>query len=82
MRIPKTIKYTDDQRRLIEYLREGVLKGKTYYKSKHIATEIGMSPKTVGSNILYIAKTYKELVIHRWSYSNSTTWKVMLPEAA
>jgi hypothetical protein len=33
MRIPKTIKYTDDQRRLIEYLREGVLKGKTYYKS-------------------------------------------------
>jgi hypothetical protein len=41
-----------------------------------------MSPKTVGANIMYLAKTCKELAIQRWSYSNSTTWRVILPEAA
>ncbi|MDD4051225.1 MAG: hypothetical protein PHR28_04915 [candidate division Zixibacteria bacterium] len=82
MRLPKTVRYSEEQRRLIEYLRAGALKGKTYYKSKHIASEIGMTPRSVGSNILYLAKTCKELVIQRWSYSNSTTWKVTLPDAA
>ena len=80
MKLSKPVKYTNDQCRLIEYLRDGVMKGKTYYKSKHIATEIGMTPKTVGSNIMYLARTYKDLAIQRWSYSNSTTWKVTLPE--
>lgn len=67
-------KSTQDQ--ILYYLKSGLEKGKRYFKSKYIAKDLGLSPKEVGTNLAILAETCKELEISRWSYSNSTTWRV------
>ncbi|NYT05225.1 MAG: hypothetical protein GKC04_02460 [Methanomicrobiales archaeon] len=73
--------YSESQRKILYYLKKGLDKGKHYFKSKYIAKELGLSPKEVGTNLAILAEICEELDISRWSYSNSTTWRV-LPRAA
>ena len=63
------------QHRILEYLRE---KGqtKTYFKSRLIGEELGLTPKEVGSNMTAIADGDFDIEVERWGYSSSTTWKV------
>ncbi|MDD3407132.1 MAG: hypothetical protein PHP13_03515 [Methanomicrobium sp.] len=68
--------YTSTQDRILYYLKSGLEKGKRYFKSKYIAKDLGLSPKEVGTNLAILAEICDELEISRWSYSNSTTWKV------
>ncbi len=69
-------KYSDTQAKIIFYLLSGLTKGKYYFKSKYIAKDLGLSSKEVGTNLAILAEICEELDISRWSYSNSTTWRV------
>ncbi len=66
---------TSKQQRILQYLREhGATK--TYFKSRLIGKELGMTAKEVGSNITAIQKGNYDVDIEKWGYSSSTTWKV------
>lgn len=67
---------SDTQSRILQYLRLGLNKGKYYFKSKYIASDLGLSPKEVGTNLAILSEICEDLIITRWSYSNSTTWRV------
>jgi len=69
-------KYSATQGKILFYLKSGVDKGKHYFKSKYIASDLGLSAKEVGTNMAILAEICEEIDIRRWSYSNSTTWRV------
>jgi hypothetical protein len=73
--------YTATQGKIVSYLMQGLIAGKHYFKSKYIAKDLGLSPKEVGTNLAILSDICAELDISRWSYSNSTTWRV-LPRSA
>ncbi|KAF1073638.1 hypothetical protein [Methanogenium sp. MK-MG] len=73
--------YSVTQDRILSYLALGLEAGKHYFKSKYIAKDLGLSSKEVGTNLAILSEICDELDISRWSYSNSTTWRV-LPRAA
>lgn len=66
---------TEKQRRILAYLRE---KGrmKTYFKSRLIGEELGMSAKEVGANMSAICDGEFDVTVEKWGYSSGTTWKV------
>ncbi|MDZ7849278.1 MAG: hypothetical protein U5K70_00170 [Halodesulfurarchaeum sp.] len=66
---------TPKQRRILGYLRERV-STETYFKSRLIGEELGLSAKEVGSNMRAIAGAEHGLEIEQWGYSSSTTWQV------
>jgi hypothetical protein len=68
---------TDKQRRIINYLQANVDE-QTYFKSKGIGDELGLSAKEVGANIRSIRHT-ATLEIEKWGYSSGTTWMVTRP---
>ncbi|AGB36480.1 DUF7123 family protein [Natronococcus occultus] len=66
---------TSKQRRILRYLREHAAT-KTYFKSRVIGQELGMTAKEVGSNITALQGADSGIEIEKWGYSSSTTWKV------
>lgn len=69
--------YTEKQTRIVSYLRRAITKGQFYFKSKHIAKDIGLSAQEIGSNMTLLSSICDDLEITRWGYSGtSTTWKV------
>ncbi|WP_254765175.1 DUF7123 family protein [Natrinema marinum] len=66
---------TSKQQRILEYLRENAAT-KTYFKSRLIGQELGMTAKEVGSNITALQEGEYDVEIEKWGYSSSTTWKV------
>lgn len=66
---------TPKQRRILAYLRERVSTN-TYFKSRLIGEELGLSAKEVGANMKAIARAEHGLDIEQWGYSSSTTWQV------
>ena len=65
------------QHQILEYLREhGTTK--TYFKSRLIGEELGMTAKEVGSNITTLQDGDYDVDIEKWGYSSSTTWKVVV----
>lgn len=71
-------RFNNNQEVLIEYLKDRITRGKLFFKSRHIALDLGMTPKAVGTNLKVIADQYDGFKIEKWSYSKSTTWYVML----
>lgn len=63
------------QQRILAYL-EANADEKTYFKSRLIADELGLSAKEVGANMPAVAAAASELTIEKWGYSSSTTWQV------
>jgi hypothetical protein len=65
----------DKQRRILQYLRE---KGrmKTYFKSRLIGEDLGMTAKEVGTNMTAIKDGEFDVDVEKWGYSSGTTWKV------
>ncbi|WP_049894415.1 hypothetical protein [Salinarchaeum sp. Harcht-Bsk1] len=70
-----TASLSDKQHQILGYLREKAPM-KTYFKSRLIAEELGMSAKEVGTNMTAIADGDLDVDVERWGYSSSTTWKV------
>jgi hypothetical protein len=66
---------SDKQQRILSYLRERA-DGQTYFKSRLIGEELGLSAKEVGTNMTTIAEGDFGLEVKRWGYSSSTTWMV------
>ncbi|ARS90291.1 hypothetical protein B1756_11525 [Natrarchaeobaculum aegyptiacum] len=66
---------TTKQREILQYLRENAAT-KTYFKSRLIGQELGMTAKEVGSNITALQEGDYDVDIEKWGYSSSTTWKV------
>jgi len=66
------------QKKLVDYLTDGINKGKHYFKSKYIAEDLGLTSKMVGTNLGILSHEYDKLKIEKWGYSKSTTWKVDL----
>ena len=51
---------------------------RTYFKSRRIADDLGMSAKEVGANIRSIRAGDPDLTVEKWGYSSGTTWRVTL----
>jgi len=66
---------TSKQQQILEYLRSNAAT-KTYFKSRLIGKELGMTAKEVGSNITALQEGDYDVDIEKWGYSSSTTWKV------
>ncbi|UPW00199.1 hypothetical protein M0R88_17000 [Halorussus gelatinilyticus] len=70
--------YSDEERRILAYLRESVSKGERYFRSKNIAEHLGLSSKQVGVRLPELAEKSEEVDIEKWGRAKSTTWKVTL----
>ena len=66
---------TDKQRRILQYLREQAPE-RTYFKSRLIGEELGLTAKEVGTNMSAIEGGDFDVAVEKWGYSSSTTWKV------
>ena len=66
---------TTKQQQILQYLKENAAT-KTYFKSRLIGKELGMTAKEVGSNITALQEGNYGIEIEKWGYSSSTTWKV------
>jgi hypothetical protein len=66
---------SEKQQRILAYLREH-MDEQTYFKSRLIAEELGMSAKEVGTNMTAIAEGDFRVDVEKWGYSSSTTWMV------
>jgi hypothetical protein len=72
-----TPELTDKQRRILAYLREAG-RTKTYFKSRLIGEELGLSAKEVGANMSAICEGEFDIEVEKWGYSSGTTWKVTM----
>ena len=70
-----TTDLTDKQQRILQYLRENA-RTKTYFKSRLIADDLGMTAKEVGANMSAILEGGFDVDVEKWGYSSGTTWKV------
>ncbi|MGM0605434.1 MAG: DUF7123 family protein [Halobacteriota archaeon] len=66
---------SEKQQRIYRYLREHA-DSKTYFKSRLIAEDLGLTAKEVGANIRAVCEADTELSIEKWGYSSGTTWMV------
>jgi len=66
---------SEKQRRILTYLRENA-ETKTYFKSRLIGRELGLTAKEIGTNMTTIADGDFDIEVERWGYSSSTTWMV------
>ncbi|MFB6297823.1 MAG: hypothetical protein ABEH56_04820 [Salinirussus sp.] len=67
---------SEEDRRILEYLREKVSGGESYFRAKNIATQIGLSSKQVGARLPKLAEQSEEVDIEKWGRARSTTWRV------
>ena len=68
--------FTEEERRILAYLREKAASGERYFRSKNIAEALGLSPKQVGVRLPELAEKSEEVEIEKWGRARSTTWRV------
>ena len=66
---------SEKQDRILEYLRANA-DDRTYFKSRLIADDLGLSAKEVGANMGAVADAARDLDVEKWGYSSGTTWMV------
>jgi len=67
---------TDEDRRIVAYLRESARRGERYFRAKNIADAIGLTAKQVGSRLPRLDEKSEEVDIEKWGRARSTTWRV------
>lgn len=67
---------TQEDRRILEYLRDSVARGESYFRSKNIAEQLGLSAKQVGARLPKLAEESDDVDIEKWGRARSTTWRV------
>lgn len=65
----------ETQQRILQYLREHA-ESRTYFKSRLIAEDLGLTAKEVGTNMSALRSGDFGLSVEKWGYSSSTTWMV------
>jgi hypothetical protein len=66
---------SEKQLRILEYLRDRAA-DQTYFKSRCIGDDLGLSAKEVGTNMRAIQEGEFRVEVEKWGYSSSTTWMV------
>ncbi|WP_396610379.1 hypothetical protein ACH9L7_08960 [Haloferax sp. S1W] len=72
-----SVDLSEKQHRILQYLRRNA-DTKTYFKSRLIADDLGLSAKEVGANMRPLLDGNFDVNIEKWGYSSGTTWKVTL----
>lgn len=67
----------ETQQRILQYLREHA-DTRTYFKSRLIAEDLGLTAKEVGTNMSALRSGEFGLSVEKWGYSSSTTWMVSI----
>jgi len=67
---------SQEDRRILEYLRDSVARGESYFRAKNIAEHIGLSAKQVGARLPKLQEESEEVDIEKWGRARSTTWRV------
>ena len=67
---------SEEDRQILDYLRDSVSRGQSYFRSKNIAEQLGLSSKQVGVRLPELAEKSEEVDIEKWGRAKSTTWKV------
>ena len=68
--------FTEEDERIVSYLRESVSAGERYFRAKNIADAIGLSAKQVGARLPRLGEQSEEVDIEKWGRARSTTWRV------
>jgi len=68
--------FSEEDRRILDHLRESVSCGESYFRAKNIAAQLGLSAKQVGARLPRLAEEADEVDIEKWGRSRSTTWRV------
>ena len=69
---------SEEDRKILEYLRESGARGKRYFRSKNIADQLGLSAKQVGARLPKLDEETDEVDIEKWGRARSTTWRIRL----
>ncbi len=69
---------SEEDRKILEVLRERVSGGEAYVRAKNIASQLGLSSKQVGARLPKLAEEEDEVDvdIEKWGRARSTTWRV------
>jgi DNA-binding Lrp family transcriptional regulator len=67
---------SEEDRRILEYLRESVKRGEGYFRAKNIAKQLGLTSKQVGARLPKLAEHSEDVEIEKWGRARSTTWRV------
>lgn len=67
---------SEEDRRILEDLRDRVGSGESYVRAKQIAERIGLSAKQVGVRLPKLSEKSEDVDIEKWGRSKSTTWRV------
>jgi DNA-binding Lrp family transcriptional regulator len=67
---------SEEDRRILKYLREKVSRGESYFRAKNVASQLGLSAKQVGARLPKLAEQSEEVDIEKWGRARSTTWRV------
>jgi DNA-binding Lrp family transcriptional regulator len=70
--------FSEEDRRILDYLRDSVARGESYFRAKNIADQLGLSAKQVGVRLPRLAEEADEVDIEKWGRARSTTWRVTL----
>ncbi len=70
-----TVGLNEKQERILQYLREHA-GSRTYFKSRLIAKDLGLTAKEVGTNMSALQAGEFDVSVEKWGYSSSTTWMV------
>lgn len=68
--------FSKEDRKILEYLRDSVSRGESYFRAKNIAEHLGLSSKQVGARLPKLAEESEEIEIEKWGRAKSTTWRV------
>jgi len=67
---------SEEDREILQYLRDSVSRGEQYFRSKNIAEQLGLSPKQVGTRLPKLDEETDDVEIEKWGRARSTTWRV------
>ena len=67
---------SEEDQQILDYLREQVSRGESYFRSKNIADHLGLSSKQVGVRLSKLDDETDEVEIEKWGRARSTTWRV------
>lgn len=69
-------KFSEEDQRILDYLRKSVSGGERYFRAKQIADGIGLTAKQVGARLPRLAEESDDVEIEKWGRARSTTWRV------
>jgi peptide deformylase len=68
--------FSEEDERILSYLRDSVDAGERYFRAKNIAKGVGLTAKQVGSRLPRLAEQSDDVDIEKWGRARSTTWRV------